>query len=93
MQIGDAQLHRHLGRHAARDLEESAVVRHKLLDARMEQRICEYVKRSDQTTSSVETRGELCLAYISHLECQVANQKMALKDKETLSEQIQEVKI
>ena len=63
------------------------------LDARMEQRICEYVKRSDQTTSSVETRGELCLAYISHLECQVANQKMALKDKETLSEQIQEVKM
>jgi hypothetical protein len=63
------------------------------LDARMEQRICEYVKRSDQTTGSVETRGELCLAYISHLECQVANQKMALKDKETLSEQIQEVKM
>ena len=40
----------------------------------------------------VETRGELCLTYMCHLEHQVATLKSALRDKETVAELIAEAK-
>ena len=40
----------------------------------------------------VETRGELCLTYMCHLEHQVATLKSALRDKQTVAELIAEAK-
>ena len=61
----------------------------------LDRRLAQQQHRADMPVhgEDVEARGDLCLLYMAHLEHQVASLQSALKDKDTLIEQISEVKL